>query len=156
MLSRRPWRDWVITNAHCGEPAGNNMAVGSVVVSNEIVGWLVPRESLDRTNERSRMVFTRGRTNSSPASMLYEHDVLPVPHRQRPRMRECKRAANLEYAASFRGSSAGSGIERYYVGGGHMTDAGNRLTAELIANRLQSGVSLKPADDPAAREETGG
>src|SRR5688500_15056793 len=46
ILPRRPWRDRVITNAHCGEPTGDNMTVGSVTISNEIVGCLVPRESL--------------------------------------------------------------------------------------------------------------
>ena len=34
------------SNAHCSEPAGDNTAVGSVTVSNEIVGCLVPRERL--------------------------------------------------------------------------------------------------------------
>ena len=62
----------------------------------------------------------------------------------------------LDTRQAFQTAVREGGVYNYYINR-HMTDAGNRLTAELIANRLQTGVSLMPgAADPAARKETGG
>ena len=57
----------------------------------------------------------------------------------------CARASGLETLDTHRGVEAAvrkGGIERYYINR-HMNDAGNRLTADLIARKLTSQSAVK-------------
>jgi hypothetical protein len=75
------------------------------------------------------------------ATLRFESDIID-------KVLACANASELrtlDTRQAFEAAVRGGGVERYYVSGGHhLSDAGNRLTAELIANRLQSGTSLKP------------